>query len=198
MENSLQNEAGETFPSWFQTKNNFVFTETWWAKEYKCRSLNIFKFAWWRKIDDINHFVTSTTQGRCKLFKKNTKTMCKKCNVYLHFTQRGESNASKTTTANIHILICWSCSAYSSYKIFFCYKSIFFLVFNMFFHVFMFYLYLMCSWINWNYIVEDFLIFTHHCSTNGTSNIMLTLHCSVNRKCHIYHTKHDRALIFWI
>lgn len=36
------------------------------------------------RFDGVNHFMTSTTQGRCKLCKKNTKTMCRKCNIRLH------------------------------------------------------------------------------------------------------------------
>ena len=131
-------------------------------------------------------------------YARRTQKLCAKSATYI-FTQRGESNASKTTTANRNILICWSCSAYSSYKIFFLLQIyFFFLSITCFFISLMFSLYLMRSWINWNNIVEDFPIFTHHCSTNGTSNIMLTLHCSINGTCHIYHTKYDKTLIFWI
>ena len=36
------------------------------------------------RFDKINHFLGSTSQERCKMCKKNTKTMCKKCNVRLH------------------------------------------------------------------------------------------------------------------
>ena len=36
------------------------------------------------RFDKANHFQGPTSQGCCKMCKKNTKTMCKKCNVRLH------------------------------------------------------------------------------------------------------------------
>ena len=41
------------------------------------------------RYDVIDHILGSTTQGRCKVCSKNTKNMCKKCNVRLH-TERGK------------------------------------------------------------------------------------------------------------
>ena len=41
------------------------------------------------RFDKINHFQGPTSQGRCKMCKKNTKTMCKNCNVRLH-AERGK------------------------------------------------------------------------------------------------------------
>ena len=42
------------------------------------------------RFDGLNHLLASTTQGRRKICKKNTKSMCKKCHVRLH-TERGKS-----------------------------------------------------------------------------------------------------------
>ena len=41
------------------------------------------------RYDGMNHILGSTTQGRCKFCQKNTKNMCKKCNVRLH-AERGK------------------------------------------------------------------------------------------------------------
>ena len=41
------------------------------------------------RFDRINHFRGPTSQGRCKTCKRNTKTMCKKCNARLH-AERGK------------------------------------------------------------------------------------------------------------
>ena len=37
----------------------------------------------------VNHFQAQISQGRCKMWKKNTKIMCKKFNVRLH-AERGK------------------------------------------------------------------------------------------------------------
>ena len=42
------------------------------------------------RFNGLNHLLASTTQGRCKICKKNTKSMCKKCHVRLH-AKRGKS-----------------------------------------------------------------------------------------------------------
>ena len=37
------------------------------------------------RFDGVNHFLgPATTQGRCKVCKKYTSTMCPKCNIRLH------------------------------------------------------------------------------------------------------------------
>ena len=41
------------------------------------------------RFDKINQFRGLTLQRRCKMCKKNTETMCKKCNVRLH-AERGK------------------------------------------------------------------------------------------------------------
>ena len=41
------------------------------------------------RFDGVNHFLgPATFQGRCKVCKKNTRSMCTKCNIRLH----GERN----------------------------------------------------------------------------------------------------------
>ena len=42
-------------------------------------------------FDGVNHFLgPTTTQGRCKVCKKNTRCMCTKCNIGLH-GERGKT-----------------------------------------------------------------------------------------------------------
>ena len=41
------------------------------------------------RYDRVNHTLLSTSQPRYKIFKKNTKNMCRKCNVRLH-AERGK------------------------------------------------------------------------------------------------------------
>ncbi|KRX75179.1 PiggyBac transposable element-derived protein 3 [Trichinella sp. T6] len=41
------------------------------------------------RFDGVNHILGTGPQGRCKVCKRNTKNMCKKCNVRLH-AERGK------------------------------------------------------------------------------------------------------------
>ncbi|KRY56115.1 PiggyBac transposable element-derived protein 3 [Trichinella britovi] len=41
------------------------------------------------RFDGVNHIIGTGLQGRCKVCKRNTKNMCKKCNVRLH-AERGK------------------------------------------------------------------------------------------------------------
>ena len=43
------------------------------------------------RFDGVNHFLApATTQGRCKVRKKYTRSMCPKCNIRLH-RERGKT-----------------------------------------------------------------------------------------------------------
>ena len=41
------------------------------------------------RFDGMDHTLGSTTQGRCKVCSKNTKNMCRKCNI--GYMRRGEN-----------------------------------------------------------------------------------------------------------